>query len=185
MRGASAAICLTLILVACGGGLTLTEYAEQVEALAAEAGTGLDTLDAQRDARGPSVEGEIVYWDSRVSVRNEFLEGFSALDPPDEVADLHELALGIFGRLTAAEDAVATRAATLDTVADIDALWASAEIKAWQAVDEEGVVICQVAQGEFDETDQRVDLQDVPWIPSEMKEIVGIAFGCTKEQRGG
>lgn len=184
MRSALSAACLLLVITACGGSLSLAEYGEQVETLVAELNGEVDALDAQREARDPSVEGEIEYWESRAAARKQFQDGLDALDPPNDLAEMHDLALDIMRRYTAAEEAVAAKARDLEDLAGIAALWASAEITAWAAVDEESRVICLIAQQELDETEQRAEFDDLPWIPGEMKETVQVAFGCTKEQRG-
>ena len=55
---------------------------------------------------------------------------------------------------------------------------------ATEALDEEAVALCQVAQAEFDATADREVFGEMPWIPSELREVVSVAFGCTKEERG-
>ena len=180
MRRGLAAAGVMLIASACGGSMSLTEYAEEVETLVTELGTQVAALDAEREARGPSVEGEVEYWGSRAAARKQFHDGLNELEPPSELADMHELAVDIMLRFTVAEEALAAKARDLEDLAGIASLWASAEIRAWQAVDEESRVICVVAQRELDETEQRSDLEDLPWIPGEMKETVQVAFGCTQ-----
>jgi hypothetical protein len=177
-------ILLLLLVTACGGNPTLADYAEEIETLVIELNREVDALDAQREARGPSVEGEVEYWESRTTARRQFYDGLDALDPPGDLAEMHDLALDIMRRYTAAEEALAAKARELEDLAGIAALWASAEMTRWEAVDEESRVICLIAQQEFDETQQRAELGDLPWIPGDMKETVRVAFGCTAEARG-
>lgn len=185
MRRWLIAVSLLLVAAACGGSLTLTEYAEQVESLVVALNAEMESLDTERDSRGPSVEGEIDYWESRVAARQRFRDGISALDPPAEVADLHNTAVDVMVRLTAAEEAVAAQAQNLQDLTGIAVLWASAEVAVWKAVDEESQTICLVAQRELDRTAERAELEGVAWIPPEMKETVRVAFGCPEAHGGG
>ena len=41
----------------------------------------------------------------------------------------------------------------------------------------------QAGQAEFDKTADREILADVPWISSELNEVVDVVFGCTPAQR--
>ena len=173
-----AGACLVLVVAACGGSLTLSEYAAEAEDLTTKVIVGLETLDAEWEAQAPTLEGAWVYWDRRVAFRVEFLEGIQALDPPNELTDLHETGLDIFSRLTAAEEALAARVDTFETVADLEQMWETPEGRAARAADEEGIAICHAAQAGFDVTEDRDALESVPWIPAEMKEIVRVAFGC-------
>jgi hypothetical protein len=176
---------LALVVAACGGGgLSLTEYAEEVEALVADVGRRVDDLDAGRESRPVTVESEKQYWDARVAARVEFRDGMRALDPPEEVDVMHMAGLGIISRLTDAEQQVAARAALMQTNSDIDELYRSPEAAAWQAIDGEAVEICKAAQAEIDATEDRAAFEGNLWIPPELKEIVSVAFGCTAEQRG-
>jgi hypothetical protein len=54
----------------------------------------------------------------------------------------------------------------------------TAEGQAAEAVLEEVFAFCRASQAEFDATEERESLEDVPWLPPEMTEIVKVAFGC-------
>ena len=56
--------------------------------------------------------------------------------------------------------------------------WDTAEGEAVGAVEEEIYSFCLVFQGLYDRTAERVALSDVPWIPSQMKEVVQVDIGC-------
>jgi hypothetical protein len=179
MRCLSVVVSLALILVACGGGgLTLSEYAAQSEELVTTLITRIDLLDAEWESQIPTVDGARTYWDQRLEARVEFRKGIQALDPPDEVADFHDMTLDLFSRFTAAEEALAARVATFETATSHAEWWDTPEGRAAQAIDDEAVVICHAAQAELDATEGRDVFSDVPWIPSEMKDVVRVAFGC-------
>ncbi len=178
-RSASIALCLALVLVACGGGsLTLSEYGEQGEQLVIEVSERVDALDAELVSESQTVESVGTYWDERVEARRGFSEGLEALKPPDEAAELHAVVVDIFRRLTDAEEALAVHVTSLATVSEPAEWWVTPEGQAASAVDDEVTQICAVAQGAFDETVDREAVADVPWMPPEMKEVVRVAFGC-------
>ena len=43
--------------------------------------------------------------------------------------------------------------------------------------------MCLAAQAEFDRTEERTVFEGALWVPSELKEIVTVAFGCIAEER--
>ncbi len=179
MRHAVLCLYLALILLACGGGnLTLSEYAAQAEDLVAEMESRFESLDREWESQAPTVEGARRYWDGRLEVRSDFLDGVRALDPPDAVADQHAAALDVFGRITAADEALAERVATFETVTEHWQWVDTPEGVAADALLEEVFAFCRASQAEYDATKDREPLKDVPWIPSEMSEVVSVAFGC-------
>ncbi len=170
---------LVLVAAACGGGsLSVSEYNAQGGALVASMEERIRALDAEWESQTPTVEGARNYWDRRLEARIEALEGLDALKPPDELAALFEDGLDLFRKLVAAEEALAIRVASLETVTGPDDWWDTAEGKAVHSVDEEIDEFCHVVQARYDATIERVVLSDVPWIPSDMKEIVQIDIGC-------
>jgi hypothetical protein len=186
VRSIVVATCLALVVASCGGGeLTLTEYAREVEGLATNVSFTIDDLEAEWESAVPTVESTQAYLNARVAARQEFLEGFGALVPPEEVTELHTAALDIFVRLTAAEIAWAERAEDIEATDELSLLWDGSEALALQAVDEEAIAICQAAQAQFDSTADREVFADFPWIPPELREVIRIFFGCTEEERGG
>ncbi len=179
MRRVFAGFCLAVVLAGCGGGsLTVSEYAAQVEELVAVMEAHFESLDAEWESQVPSLEGALSYWDRRLAIRAEFLEDVRALAAPDEIADLHAAALDVFSRITAADEALAARVAQFDTVTEHRQWLDTPEGQASLAVLEEVYAFCRTSQGEFDATDERESLTDVPWIPAEMKAVVKVAFGC-------
>lgn len=179
MRHVWAVTCLAVILVACGGGsLTVSEYAEQAEDLVAVLEARFESLDTEWESQAPTVDGARSYWDRRLAVRAEFLKGVRALDPPEELADLHAAALDVFSRISAADEALAARVATFETLTEHRQWLDTPEGQASLAVLEEVFVLCRATQEGFDATGQRESLEEVPWIPPELKEVIKVAFGC-------
>ena len=184
-RGLVPAICVTLLVAGCGDGeLTMNEYATQIEGLIATMNRKIDTLDAEIATHESTLEDATNFWEAKVAARRELIDGLEAIEPPQEAAEMHASAIGIVSRLTAADNAVAELAGTMETGQDVGPLLESPEFRATEVVDVEAIAMCQAAQAEFDSTADREVFGDAPWIPSELREIVAVAFGCTKEERG-
>ncbi len=184
-RGLVPAVCLTLLLAGCGDGeLTMNEYATEVEGLIVTMNRTIDALDVEVRAPDSTLEDTRSFWEAKVEARQELVDGLEAIEPPKEAAEMHASAIGIVSRLRAADNAVAELAGTMETEQDVDVLLASPEFRATEVVDAEATAMCEAAQAEFDSTADREIFGDAPWIPSELREIVAVAFGCTKEERG-
>ena len=180
MRARCAAVCAASILVICcgGGSLSLEDYAARGEGLTTTVISRLATLDAEMERQETTLDGIKDYWDQRVAARVDFLEGIRNLDPPDGLVDLHETALDLFSRLVDAEETLAARVTESESPTGPSDWWGTPEGKVARAVDQEAIAICHAAQATFDATQEREVLADLPWIPSEMKETVRVAFGC-------
>lgn len=172
-------VCLVLFVAGCGGGaLTVSEYAEEAEALVAVMELDFAALDSEWESQDPTVEGARSYWERRLAIRAEFLDGVKALDPPDRIADHHGEAVAVFTKINAADETLAARVATFDTVTEH---WQWVDTPEGQAADamlEEVFAFCRSSQAEFDATSGGGSLADVAWIPDDMKEVVLVAFGC-------
>lgn len=169
-------------LLACGGGtLTLTEYAAEAEMLVGRMVAQFAELDAAWESQTPSLEGALTYWDGRLAIRAEFLESIEELDPPDSVAAQHAAALDVFSRITEADRALAQRVAAMDEVKEHREWLEFPEGEASLALLEEVYAFCRQSQADYDATQERAGLRDVSWLPSEMTEVVSVAFGCPEE----
>ena len=172
-------ICLTVALGACSGGtLTPSEYAEQAEGLVAEMEAQFASIDSAWESQLPTVDGARSYWEQRLEIRAEFLEGVRNLKPSEGITAQHAAALDVFERITAADEALAARVATFDSVTDHWQWVDTPEGRAAEAVLEDVFDFCRASQEEFDATAGLEDLEDVPWVPPEMKEAIKVAFGC-------
>jgi hypothetical protein len=84
----------------------------------------------------------------------------------------------VFGRITAADETLAERVKTFETIDDHWQWVDTPEGQASDALLEEVYAFCRASQADYDATKDREALKDVPWIPSEMSEVVSVAFGC-------
>lgn len=185
MRSLVLAITLVLLVAGCGDGeLSMTDYATQVESLLIAMNGRIDALDVEAGSQSSTLESTRIFWETKVVARREFIEGLESIEPPEEAEEMHGAALGIVSRLTDADEAVAELVGTMEREQELRLLGESAEFLATDAVDEEAVALCQAAQAEFDSTADREVFRNTPWIPSELREVVVVAFGCSKEERG-
>jgi hypothetical protein len=173
---------VVILAASCGGVPSTADYAAEVEALVTTMNARLDGLDVEVEGT-QDLQAIRRYAEQRVLARNDFLIGLRALNAPNEVAELHDTALEIIGRVTAAETAMADLVMASDSVSDIEALWETPEGIAARTADAQAVALCLAAQAGFDQTSDRAELEGVPWIPTEMKEVIRVAFGCDAKQR--
>ena len=185
LRRGGASIAVVLIVAACGNGaMTLSEYAGAAEGLVAEMEASFAALDGEWEGQAPTVAGAERYWEGRLAIRDEFLDGVQELRPPEQVADQHRAAVAVFEKITAADAALADAVAGMAT---IDEHWQwvdTPEGRAAAAVLEEVYEFCRSSQDEYDATRARESLDDLPWVPAEMAEVVKVAFGCPPADAG-
>jgi len=186
------ALCVSLPLVSCGGGeMTMSEYVEGVDAIfdrgieryeaVVASPQGQVLIVGQGEHLGFTDQGapltDFTPWDLHVAleqvaeIQAEALEAAAAIDPPDQIADLHAL---FFRELPIAELAARAGAA-----ADWYELSESHEMAAYRVALAADNQVCVEFQATLDATAERGAFSDVPWMPGELKEIVEYALGCS------
>jgi hypothetical protein len=174
-------LCAALLLCGCGGGeLSLTEYTERInaaeirasqegEALAAEAEEIVDFT--PQDLQAVLDQARVIRVDVKVATDN--------IEPPKQIAGVHDLVFDWHTEFIAIEEALAARAATAPhTAAGWTELSDSPEMAAYRAAIAEGKQVCIDFQSRLDATEERGVFADTPWIPGEMKEVVERVLGC-------
>ncbi len=172
---------ITLLLSGCGGGeMSLTEYVDRVDAIMRRALQRYEVLIA-----GP--QGEVLVAEGAQladftpqdlgaalerlgEIQTEALEAAAAIEPPEDIADLHTL----FFRSLPIEE-LAVRAST---AADWEELSESPEMMAYRAALVADEQVCNDFQAELDATAERGVFAATPWMPGELEEIVDYALGC-------
>ena len=184
MRRAATIAAIIVTIAACGSGeLTLTEYAESVEELVAEREADFRDLDAEWVSQPPSMDRALEYWDGRLDIREDFLEGVEELTPPERILSQHEAALDVFARMTAADEALAGTVAGWTSIADHWQWVNTPEGQAADAILVEVYEFCRSSQAEYDATLEGEGFDDTPWI-SNAVEVVKVAFGCPPADSG-
>jgi hypothetical protein len=175
MRNVLVGVCLAVMVSACGGDeMSLTEYVDGLNAIEGRATPQVEVLwvEFQQIATPSDVKTLL---ERMTAIRIEELEASEALDPPEQVADLHYLIFDWQATTVPVEEALAARAST---VADWEEFSQSTEVTAYRAALAEGKTVCGEFQAKLDATAERGAFADTPWIPGEMKEVVEAILGC-------
>ena len=168
-----------VVLTACGSDtMSLSEYSSEVAELVKTLDSRLDAEAAEYFSEPPSVDGLRAYLAVRVAGYRTAVDGIDAIDPPQQVEDLHRTFAEIMGSLLVAEEARAAFADTVESVEGLAQVWEGPESAAVARAEEEAIVLCRAAQAQFDATEQREAFADVPWMPAELKEVVNVALDC-------
>lgn len=179
MREILLGFCLATVVAGCGSNeLTLSEYAAEVEALVAEMESRFVSIDTEWLGGPPSVDRAAEYWEDRLEIRSDFLDAIEELDPPEDIDAMHTQSIDLFSKITQADVALRAKA---ESFVELDDHWQwvdTEEGRAADAVLEDVYAFCRDSQQEFDATKERESFDEMPWIPSEMKEVVRVAFGC-------
>lgn len=173
---------LTLLFGGCGGDeMSLTEYVERINAVAESAGqtaTELFTDAAQVTDFTPQILASGLERGLR-EIRVPLQEGVDGIEPPEQVAEIHFFMWDWHARFISIEEALAARAGTTeDTEEGWEALSESPEMAAYRDAIAEGRQVCNEFQAKLDATAERGVFSDVPWLPSELTEVVVAALGC-------
>ncbi len=164
-----------LLLSGCGGGaLSLTEYVDRLNAVNGRLNPQMESLisDLERSTTPREVSATV---ERMAALRIESVQAAEALDPPEQIADLHQLFLSWEKRLLPIEEAFAARAGI---VAGWEELLESAEVAAYRTALVEGKQGCIEFQARLDATANRGVFADTPWIPSALSEVVAARLGC-------
>jgi hypothetical protein len=182
VRQFAVTLCLALAVTACGGDeMSLTEYVDQVNAAAAQAGDKAEQLTEQgvlTEALTPQ-ELEAGIERSTEEIRIPLQASVDAVDPPEQVAELHRLLWSWHADLIRVETTLAQRVgATPHTETGWTELSDSPEMAAYRASIAEGKQVCIDFQAKLDATEARGVFKDVAWLPSKLSEVVEAALGC-------
>jgi hypothetical protein len=165
---------LVVVCAGCGSNeLSLDEYAREVEGLTTELYGTIDELTISD--RAPTLEDVQTVYRELAAAYHRLLDGLEAIDPPREAEELHGVSLEIITRLATTHDSLAQRSLTVQSA---DELFNSPEAEAAFATENEIIEFCIAAQAQFDATADREAFEDVPWIPSELQDVVEVVFGC-------
>jgi hypothetical protein len=175
VRSVAAAVAVSLLLAACGGSMSLTEYAEALEAVAADASSRFDPVEATLTAPDKTLEEARSAVKEAAVIGNDFHAKLEALDPPDELADLHAVLLELHRDVVAAQQEWADSADGAQSVAE---LVQSPEAQAFISLNETAFEACRRVQDALDATAERAAFEDMPWLPAELKESIEVALGC-------
>ena len=176
-------LALALLASACSSGPSLTEYAGELEQIVTTHNADMDENDIYLDSEVQTLDRIKTYANRRMELRTSFLAALEALEPPGEAQDLHTAALGTIRSLVESEQVLFEQAISATDIADVGDIWASPEGQAARAADAQAIAICQAAEAAINSTEDRQALVGMVWVPSELQEIVTVAFRCTAAER--
>ena len=172
---------LALFLGGCGdSAMSLTAYTEHINAVevrASEQGSRIaDEVEGVVDFTPQDLQA--VLEEARL-IRIEVKAATDDMEPPEQIADIHNLVFDWHTEFIAIEEALAARAAAAPhTVEGWTALSDSPEMASYRTALAEGRQVCLDFQSRLDATEERGVFADTPWIPGEMKEVVERVLGC-------
>ncbi len=152
----------------------MTEYSERFQSSRFAMTDEFDVLEPQWASATTVEEGKQVL-DRAVAIRTDLQNSLTDLNPPKALADFHGDVVELLGRILAVTEAWAVRA---ETAGSLDELQTSSEALAYWNLDAEMGPLCLELQSKLDATAEREIFAEVPWIPSEMKEVVSLIIGC-------
>jgi len=177
-------VALATVAAGCGGAeMSLTEYVDR-----------LNTLNEKANAQGEAIittgtgavlvaEGQTfleytpkdlqLALEAAGEIELEFLEAAGGMNPPAALADLHRLWFNT--EFTAAREAVASRAGRVNSWEELSATQEMADYRVALAADKQ---VCLDFQSRLDATADLGVFEDLPWLPSELSEVVEAALGC-------
>ncbi|NNC93139.1 MAG: hypothetical protein HKN80_11690 [Acidimicrobiia bacterium] len=186
-RSVRFAFVAALMLSACGGGeMSLTEYVDrlnviveqarqQYEALVTSSQGGV--LIAEADQIAGFTPQDLQTALERVrEIEAEVEEATAAIDPPEPVAELHNLFFDFDNEFISAQEALGVRAGM---AADWTELSESPEMAAYRSALAADKQHCFDVQAEVNTIgEQGETFANTPWIPSQLMEIFEVALGC-------
>ena len=170
-----AGIGVGLLLFGCGAdGLSLTGYVDHLNVIDGRTVPQMEVLISELE-RSTTPKDVNETMEQMVALRLESVQATEALDPPEQIADLHQLFLGWEKRLLPIEEALAARAGTVAGWKEFDE---SPEVAAYRAALVEGKQGCVEFQTRLDATAKRGVFADAAWIPGALSEVVEARLGC-------
>jgi hypothetical protein len=166
-----------LFLTACGSGpLSLSDYVDSINEIVEE---GTDRLEAIYLEYGeipvPTLAETRDLFEREVVVRVDLQAALTALNPPDQIAEIHTALADWHSGLIETEEALIARLAQASDWSEAEQ---SVEAHAYDAQLAAGLVVCREMQETFDATAERGAYADTPWLPAELKEVVHAVLGC-------
>lgn len=172
-----------IVVAACGGSMTATEYIEGLNALVATGRSDLQAaVVAHEQISEPSMAESLAFVEREIAIRQEFLAGFDALDAPEPIADVHRALGDAMTRLLTAAEGLVAGAGTISSVEEAEH---TPEFAEYRAANADGARVCLDVQAKLDDLAASGEtFSDTPWIPNELSLAVRAALGCGEVETG-
>jgi hypothetical protein len=187
MRSSLVVSALVLTVTACGDSeMSMTEYIDEVNAIVSQAAQRYEALVSDPQgavllASGARLTAFVPHdlHEALLEIRSievEFEEAISEIDPPGQAAELHDFMFDFQDDFIAAQEALATRARTAASWAELSA---SPEMAAYRTALARDKQECFETESRLNAiAEQREVFADTPWIPGELKETFEAVLGC-------
>lgn len=173
---------IVLFVGACGSGeMSMTEYGERIDALATEASERAEELFGDTFGMTDVTPQQLQAGLEKGSreIRIPLQEAVDDIDPPPQIAELHDDMWNWHSDFISVEEVLAVRVGeTEHSIEGWTSLSESPEMAAYRSAIAEGKQICADFQDRLDATAMRGAFADTAWLPAEMKEAVEAALGC-------
>jgi hypothetical protein len=179
---------LILVVTACASGeLSVTEYVEEVntiverasqryEAIASDGRGAVLVASGARLANFTPQDLSEAFQEVR-ELEAELEEAIGEIEPPAQIAEMHELMFDFDDGFFAAQEAMAERAGTAVSWSELSA---SPEMEAYRAALSKDKRECEATAADLNAIAERRDaFADTPWVPGELKGIFEAVLGCS------
>jgi hypothetical protein len=176
-----AGVGLAIVVAACGGAMSETEYVEGLNALVETARSDLEGPSLAYAQIADSTKADLVaFVDQEIAISSEVRQEFDALDPPGSIADVHRVIDDTLARgLTAAEGLVAVA----DTLSSLEEVEKTPEFAEYEAANANSDRSCLDVQSKLDDLADSERGVDNPWMP-DLRLTVRVALGCDESGTG-
>jgi hypothetical protein len=170
-----AGVLLAIVVAACGGSMSETEYVEGLNALVVTAASDLEaSYTAYEQIADPTLADFVARIDREIAVMYAVREKFEALDPPGSIADVHQVMVDTLARLLAGAEGLVDVA---DTVSSLEEAQQTAEFAEYQAVNADSDSICLDLQAKINDLAANGEGFGGPWI-SELRLTTRAFLDC-------
>jgi hypothetical protein len=174
------AVSLAIVLAACGGPMSETEYVEDLNALVATAGSDLEAAGAAfAQTTDPTLEEFVAFVDQQLTVEYGVRERFKELDPPDSIGEVHQVMVDTLARILAVAEGVTQVADTVDSLEEMEQ---TPEFAEYYGVNAEADSMCFDVQAKINDLATRPVI-DNPWI-TDLRLIVEAFLDCDEVATG-
>jgi len=186
LRAVGAGAFLIVVAAACGGGdISQAEYVEELNSIVDRAASQYEELVSSPQGVVLVAEGEQLTDFSPQdlsaalaevrAIEIEVEEATSAIEPPEELTDLHTFFFDFDGAFIISQEALAARAGI---VTDWEELSASAEMADYRAALAADKQACTRTQAELNAAAQTGGFAIDAWLAADLKEVIEAVLGC-------
>ncbi len=174
-RTLAAGVSLALVVGACGGSMNETEYVEGLNDLVVTAGAELEaSFAAYAEIADPTLADLVARLDRELATEYTVREKFKALDPPDSIADVHQVMVDSLVRIIAVAEDLADVA---DSVSSLEEAEQTREFANYLAVNADADSLCLDVQDKINDLADGDGFGAGPWVV-DLRLTVQVLLDC-------